>query len=293
MKNQGSRLTPPKECQDNQATLQFTINGHPVLRPPSRQAAPRANQYWELIVGEWSWSRWYYVDIPPETLQLGDNVIEVAAVEGLTGWQLMVADYRDFYKGMDDPVTLPHASRYSTDGGQTWEEERGEYVLRLVLDRFRSNGALVSKVIDAAGESDDGVKSKRSLQRITLDWEADIPAGTRLAWALRTGSRPVWDTDHWSDWQVYDGQPATIKGRYIQWKVDFSTADGLQSPVLKSVQINADFQQGERFAGRSQRVERRGVKSAMRTSPQTSCQSPVFKSILWVLCSRAQVSPRL
>lgn len=239
-----------KECQDNQATLQFTINGHPVLRPPSRQAAPRANQYWELIVGEWSWSRWYYVDIPPETLQLGDNEIEVAAVDGLAGWQLMVADYRDFYKGMDDPVTLPYASRYSTDGGQTYEAERGEYVLRLVLDRFRRNGELVSKVIDAAGESDDAVKSERSLQRITLDWEADIPEGTRLDWTLRTGSRPVWDADHWSDWQVYDGQPATIKGRYIQWKVDFSTADGLQSPVLKSVQINADFQQGERFAGR-------------------------------------------
>ena len=239
-----------KECQDNQATLQFTINGHPVLRPPSRQAAPQANQYWELIVGQWSWSRWYYVDIPPETLQLGDNVIEVAAVDGLVGWQLMVADYRDFYKGMDDPVTLPYASRYSTDGGQTWEAERGEYVLRLALDRFRRNGELVSKVIDAAGESDDAVKSKRSLQHITLDWEADIPESTRLDWALRTGSRPVWDADHWSDWQVYDGQPATIKGRYIQWKVDFSTADGLQSPVLKSVQVNADFQQGEQFTGR-------------------------------------------
>ena len=162
----------------------------------------------------------------------------------------MVADYRDFYKGMDDPVTLPHASRYSTDGGQTWEEERGEYVLRLVLDRFRSNGELVSKVIDATGEAEDAVKSECRLQRITLDWESDIPKGTRLDWALRTGSRPVWDPDHWSDWQVYDGPPATVRGRYIQWKVGFSAADRLQSPVLKSVQINAEFEQGERFTGR-------------------------------------------
>ena len=194
--------------------------------------------------------RWYYVDIPPETLQLGENEIEVAAVDGLAGWQLMVADYRDFYKGMDDPVTLPYASRHSIDGGQTWEEERGEYVLRLVLDRFRSNGELVSMIIDAAGESEDAIKSEHSLQRITLGWESDIPEGTRLDWALRTGSCPVWDTDHWSDWQVYDGQPARVKGRYIQWKVDFLAADRLQSPVLKSVQINADFQQGKRFTGR-------------------------------------------
>ena len=60
-----------KEREDNQSTLRFTINGCPVLRPPSRQAAPQANQYWELMVGQWSWSRWYYVDIPPEALRLG------------------------------------------------------------------------------------------------------------------------------------------------------------------------------------------------------------------------------
>ena len=30
-----------KERQENQSTLQFTINGHPVLRPPSRQATPK------------------------------------------------------------------------------------------------------------------------------------------------------------------------------------------------------------------------------------------------------------
>ena len=34
-----------KERQDNQSTLRFTINGHPVLRSPSRQATPQANHY--------------------------------------------------------------------------------------------------------------------------------------------------------------------------------------------------------------------------------------------------------
>ena len=130
-----------KERQENQSTLQFTINGHPVLRPPSRQATPQANQYWELTVGQWSWSRWYYVDIPPETLQLGENEIEVAAVDGLAGWQLMVADYRDFYKGMDDPVTLPYASRHSIDGGQTWEEERGNTCCGWSLTAFAATAS--------------------------------------------------------------------------------------------------------------------------------------------------------
>ena len=268
-----------KEREDNQATLQFTINGHPVLRPPSRQAAPQANQYWELMVGQWSWSRWYYVDIPPETLQLGENEIEVTAVDGLDGWQLMVADYRDFYKGMDDPVALPHASRYSGDGGQTWEQERGEYVLRLVLDRFRSNGELVSKVIDAAGESEDAIKSERIPQRIALSWEADIPEGTRLDWALRTGSRPVWDADHWSDWQVYDGPSAAVRGRYIQWKVVFSSADSLQSPVLKSVQLDADFQQGKRFTGRVVRAENAPILRPSSPMPYEDYRAPILRDL--------------
>lgn len=52
----------------------------------------------------------------------------VSAVDGRAGWQLMVADYRDFYKGMVDPIEEPHTSHHSTDGGATWTEERGEYV---------------------------------------------------------------------------------------------------------------------------------------------------------------------
>ena len=61
-------------------------------------------------------------------------------------WQLMVADYRDFYKGMDDPVTLPTPAAIVPTAAEPGKQNAGEYVLRLVLDRFRRNGELVSKV---------------------------------------------------------------------------------------------------------------------------------------------------
>ena len=228
-----------KESKENEAALRFVVNGQEVLRAPSSQAAPEAKHYWELIVGEWSWSRWYYVDIPPEVLVQGENEITVAAVDGREGWQLMVADYRDFYKGALDPV-LPHASKCSRDGGQNWEEERGEYVLRLALERYRSDGELCSPVLDAAGEQEVAVKSGRTVHRLALDWDAEVPEGAQLGLALRSGSTPIWDAEHWGDWQVCaGGGEVEASGRYVQWKADFATANRSITPLLKSVQLDA------------------------------------------------------
>ncbi len=234
-----------KERKGHEATLRFVVNGREVLRRPSSEATPQAKHYWELTVGDWGWSRWYYVDIPSEALVQGENEIEVAAVDGWEGWQLMVADYRDFYKGMLDPVVLPHASKRSEDGGQNWEEERGEYVLRVVLERYRGAGELWSPVLDAGGEGEAVVKSGRSVHRLVLDWDAEVPEGTQLGLALRCGSTPAWDAEYWSDWQVCAGGEAVeTSGRYVQWKAEFVTADRRATPLLKSVQIDADIRGG-------------------------------------------------
>lgn len=40
-----------RECENNPAILRFVLNGHQILRTPSRQAEPDARQYWELMVG--------------------------------------------------------------------------------------------------------------------------------------------------------------------------------------------------------------------------------------------------
>ena len=117
------------EDKDNPTTLRIQINGMEVLRTPSAISEPEAHQYTE------SWSRWYYVGIPADVLRPGDNEIRFSAVDGGKGWQLMVADYREFDKGMKKEKPLPADSEVSQDGGDSWTKERGEYVVRLLLDR--------------------------------------------------------------------------------------------------------------------------------------------------------------
>ena len=229
-----------RERPGHQSSLRFTVNGRDAARPPSPQATPNARQYWALPQGEWNWSRWYYVDVPPEYLRAGDNTITVEADPPSPGWQLMVADYRDFHKGMTDPVELPHTSSISRDGGETWEEERGEYVLRLALKRFRQRGEVVGPVIDVA-EGDAPVKSPCQVQTLRLDWEADTPAGTSIRLQVRTASQPLAGEEEWSEWVPAESgrDIATIRGRYAQWRAELTTGDPTATPTLTSVQLEA------------------------------------------------------
>lgn len=224
------------EDADNETALRLTVNGVQILRPPSAQATPDARQYREL-----SWSRWYYVPIPADALRQGDNEIGMSAVDGGTGWQLMVADARDFSKGMVDPVQTPQDSERSDDSGATWTQERGAYVIRLLLDRYAAEGELVTHVIDAAGEQDEPIRSDRILEQLQVSWAAGEPARTGLTLSLRTGPSPSPQADDWGEWQTCEsGCPIpAIQGRYVQTKIVWSTADPTQTPVLSSLTLQA------------------------------------------------------
>ena len=229
------------EAEENAATLCFAVNGREVRRSPSREAAPEARQYQEL-----SWSRWYYVDIPAEALRQGENELTVRSEGGSPGWQLMVADYRDFHKGMEDPVVLPHATERSDDGGRTWTGERGELVLRLALDRYRPSGRLLSPVLDAAGEGGSVVRGRHQVTSARIAWDADTPGPAGLDLVCRSGSRPCPDAGGWSGWQPCEtGRPvAGLRGRYLQWEARFQTADPTVTPALRRVEIEADVLPG-------------------------------------------------
>lgn len=240
------------EDEANQTTLQLSINGVTVLRPPSSQATPDARQYQEL-----SWSRWYYVDIPADALRPGDNEILFSAVDGGVGWQIMIADDREATKGQPDPVELPHASRISHDDGVTWTQERGEYVIRLLLDRYVSVGEWVSPVFDAAGEQDEAIKGDRTVEQLQLHCAMDVPESTTLDLCVRSGPHPTTDDassdgtlrddpgdapeSGWTEWSTWKpGTPvAEVSGRYVQLRADFSTTDRRLSPSLESVTIEA------------------------------------------------------
>ncbi len=236
-----------REQSGHQATLRFSVNGHQILRPPSPVATPGARQYWDMTVGDWSWSRWYYVEIPPELLQPGDNEITVDVVDGEPGWELMVADYRNFYKGMLDPVDLPHTSSISQDNGQIWNPERGEYVLRLTLDRFRLQGELVSPIVDAAGDEEGAIKQPRQVQEVCLNWETETPESTRIRFWVRTGTCSAHDPEHWSAWQPHQSGEIVeqVQGRYLQWKAELESEDPCRTPVLLSSRLEASVQEEE------------------------------------------------
>jgi hypothetical protein len=228
------------EDPDNQTTLSLVINGVEVLRPPSSQAAPDAKQYSDL-----PWSRWYYVDIPPETLREGPNEIRVSAVGGAKGWQLMVADYRDFSKGMEDPVVLPHSSSRSDDGA-TWTPERGEYVLRLLLDRYLPQGELRTPVLDVAGQEGEQIKSWRAVEQVRLNWDQVLPQSAELVMSMRSGPCPTPVAAEWSDWIACQAgvSSTAVRGRYVQLRAELSTSDPRCTPLLKSVTIEADVRTG-------------------------------------------------
>ncbi len=229
------------EAEGNTTTLCLSVNGREVRRPPSREATPEARQYREL-----SWSRWYYVDIPADALRPGENELTVWSEGGSPGWQLMVADYRDFHKGMEDPVVLPHATERSDDGGRTWTGERGELVLRLALDRYRRSGKLLSPVLDAAGEDEVVVRSRHQVGSARIAWEADTPEPAGLDLVCRSGSQPCPEGGGWSDWQPCEaGRPvADLRGRYLQWEARFHTSDPRVTPALRRVQMEADVLPG-------------------------------------------------
>ena len=229
-----------RERRGHSATLRINVNGREVLRPPSPLATPDAKQYWELAPdeGAWSWSRWYYVELPDGCLRQGENQLAFDVADGRVGWSLMVADYRDYVKGMPDPVVPPASSLVRRDG--EWASERGEYVIRLVLDGYREYGRIVSPVIDAAGEGE--VKRRHTVRGLRLDWDVDLPTGTCVQCDVRTGPDPVVNEAGWSEWQSCErGSPVTrISGRYLQWRMRLQTSDPSRTPVLKALRVLAD-----------------------------------------------------
>ncbi len=230
-----------RERRGHSATLRFNVNGQEVLRPPSPLATPDARQYWELAPdhGAWSWSRWYYVDLPVGCLRQGENHIVADVVEGRVGWSLMVADYRDYEKGMADPVVLPTSSFVRRNC--EWESERGEYVIRLIIDGYRGGGLVVSTVMDAVGER-EGVKRRHAVRGLRLNWDVEAPAGTAVHCDVRTGTDPVVNAAGWSDWQPCECESpvGVVEGRYLQWRMRFETVDPAYTPVLKAMRILAE-----------------------------------------------------
>jgi len=263
---------PPKRAQlafigaekkDNTADLEFEINGKVVLLPSPRFSFPDAKQYVQDLgsrSGGWTWTRWHYQDIPGEYLKHGKNHLLIRSRDGRPGWSIMVADYADFHKGCTAPPTFPKSSAKSEDGGKTWRQDNlgsqgklsGEYVLRILLASYRPTGALLSPVIDAAGENGTTFKTARILRTLRVAVESRTTSRTGLSLEVRSGESPVYAAEHWGDWvrPASDGNIAAIRGRYVQWRIDLSTNDPEESPEIMSLALDAEATQNRASAGK-------------------------------------------
>jgi hypothetical protein len=102
--------------------------------------------------------------------------------------------------------------------------------LYVLHDRFAAKGTVTSEVLDAKLVSKWG----------SLRWSADMPTGTGISVAVRSGN--VADPDEtWSDWseEQTDAEKATITApaaRYLQYRVTLSTdAKGSATPSLRGL----------------------------------------------------------
>ena len=90
--------------------------------------------------------------------------------------------------------------------------------------RSAGTGRYLSRVLDSG--------LKVAWRRLILD--ADVPAGSRLVVAVRTGSTPVPDGT-WSSWRTVDANtPLRRAGRFLQYAVDL-TAAGSARPRLRAI----------------------------------------------------------
>jgi hypothetical protein len=96
---------------------------------------------------------------------------------------------------------------------------------------YTASGTILSEVLDAKLVSHWGAMS----------WHADVPAGTRLTVAVRSG--PVADPDDtWSDWSAEQTDPtnataAAPGARYLQYRVTLATEDPGVTPTLHRLTV--------------------------------------------------------
>jgi hypothetical protein len=104
--------------------------------------------------------------------------------------------------------------------------------LYVVRERLADQGTLTSEVFDA----------KLASQWGTLHWNADVPTGTRLSVAIRSGNVSTPDAT-WSEWSAEQADLATASAasvpaaRYLQYRVTLVSHDPTKSPTLHSLSV--------------------------------------------------------
>ncbi len=123
----------------------------------------------------------------------------------------------------DIPITVPLGVDLQ-DYGRNGSPLRVDWVHLLP---YAAAGVFTSRVFDATDAAN----------WYAVSWTADLPAGTDLTMAVRSGDTPTPD-DTWQPFAAAeDGRALALSGRYIQYRAHLATSDSTQTPLLRDVTL--------------------------------------------------------
>lgn len=205
--------------------LKGIVNGKAVeLSNPGR-----AGQYWQAY------------DLSVELLKAGKNEVILHG-----SGKVWIARDDEFALGSVHRPRHANRSAKSADAGKSWDHDRlgvagnvdGEYYVRLVLDRYRSEGVLTMPVLDAANLAARPVHPPvTSLGKVHLRAAGE----GKLRLRARSGNTYVPDA-RWSVWRDL-GEDGTLDppgGRYLQIAAVLGTANPLATPRLEHIEIEIE-----------------------------------------------------
>ena len=214
------------------AKLLIEVNGHTISF-----SWPKERDYWEGCA--------FPIDIPLEYLRPGLNEFVFHSADSLE-WYLLIED-----------SLWPNRSAKSVDAGTSWDYEHlgvngghdGEYLLRLQLEGYPSQGVLTSPALDLATlASGERTGVPFTLKGIKIESEAESPAGTGMEFQIRGGSTPSYEPFQWTKWLPLDEVASLVEAspRFVQWRAILTTESPRLTPVLMGVTLEADVEVAER-----------------------------------------------
>jgi hypothetical protein len=192
---------------------------------------------------------WNSIPVEPSFLVQGKNEITLATPAGAKPAILPITDRASMLMAAPWRAAGPERSFKSLDGGKTWSPKlgkagdvRGEYLIRLHLERYAPMGTYVSPVMDLCDvDRKQAVKPMASVRSVIAHIRQESPAGTSATCLIRTGQTPAFEPAAWEDWKpLADGARRGVRGRYFQVKLSLATDDPLRAPSLAGLGLDVE-----------------------------------------------------